>query len=502
MSIQGWPSFFRLSLVFVLLLSAQVYAQNKLSEKKGKRMPKNEILSQRFLKSFYGILKLGHPDSAATYLKSNDSLVLKSASLSKSKLNFDLAKAYESDKQFNKALSTYYVALGDQQKIRTKDQKLALGSILRLYSKSQTADSLSKYLKVALALNKTNATISPVFERIRIKSHFLMGQFDSVRLDIASYQKKNPNVPFPPYLSMIIALMHIKEGRYEEATSELEKIIAHTSSGQDSKIESELLKIDILTNKGKEKESYQLAKALYEAHKLNTSISDEAKGLVLYTYASQLFRNGKYKEALEINGEAIKLLKSFTLENNLYHGRALLLSAMIYNDLTDFGAAQLYLSNAQSVLAKSCGTEHTYSDEYVYSLGFVHYSMEKFQEAQKEVDKAIDLQKRIYGNHNIPLAQSFNLKGNIFEKSGKTAISRNYLDSSLFIYKTIVEDKEHPLYGKLFNDIGIVEQRKEVIPASISSYKESLRIFEKLYGKVHPDISIGFTNVASLYRDL
>ena len=79
-------------------------------------------------------------------------------------------------------------------------------------------------------------------------------------------------------------------------------------------------------------------KKAYEKSKNVPSISEVSQGLIQNAFAIQLYKIGKYKEALEANDSAIKLLKNNTLPNNYYHGKALLLSFDIYNDLTLFAA--------------------------------------------------------------------------------------------------------------------------------------------------------------------
>jgi CHAT domain-containing protein len=496
-------SFKFLFLLFCITYSANSLSAQNLVKKNNKKSNKSDFQLVKVKEKFYSILKKESPDSALHFLSLSDTLIKKLSTTVRNKIALDLGDAFEGNNNFDAALNQYYAVLKDA-KSKSKEETQALGSIIKIYSKAQVTDSLHKYLKVATVRFKTEREMPNVLKRLFIKAHFLKGYFDSVVNDLKVYKKYHQNEELPSHIRLNIALMLIKQGKYSEANAELINIVhnADLSHDLDTKVKSELLEIEILTSWGKEKEAFARSKTVYEKYKNDKFLSPEAKGIVYYNYANQLFRNGKYKEALEANEEAIKWLKGFTLENNHAHAKALLLSALIYNDLTDFGAAHLYLTKAQSIYEQSCGENNTYFDEFIYAHAHYLYSIEKYKEAKIEINKAQALQKRIYGNNNVSLAQSFNLEGNIYEKLGETESSKRYLDSSLTIYKLIVEDRDHPLYGKLYNDIGIVEQKKEVIPASIKSYTESLRIFEKLYGKVHPEVAVGYANVASLYMDI
>lgn len=485
---------------FIFLYAGQIsYSQkNKIITKKKNKV---DLLTIKTSSEFYALLKKHIPDSASKYLIKNDSIIKKIHASTKNQMINDLGKAYEKNHLFKAALNQYESVIKNKTKIETNEEKSTLLAVIKLYSNAQFSDSLYKYVciyKNNFPVNKQDIYIYyPYF----IQAHFLKGNFDSVFYYTATY-KKLFKVNYLPYsINVCCALALFKQGKYNEANIIVTNILNDQSSSSNMKVHSEVIQVEILSCLGKEKDAYLRTKHLYSTYLSDQNISEESKGLIKYIYANQLYKNGKFNEALTINEEAINNFRKFTLEKNILHARALLLSATIYNDLTDFGASKLFLSEANTMYDVVVGVGKTYYDELTYTKSYYLYSTEQYSEALTEIDQTLFYQKKLYGIYTVPTAQSYNLKGNIYTKSLKSEMSKKNLDTALFIYKTFVQDKDHPLFGKLYNDIGCVEQNKEEITESINSYLESLRIFEKVYGKIHPDISTGYTNVASLYRN-
>lgn len=119
-------------------------------------------------------------------------------------------------------------------------------------------------------------------------------------------------------------------------------------------------------------------------------------------------------------------------------------------------------------------------------------------------DLALGYLKRVkvlFENINsLDKATCLNDLGIVYLNNGNKDLARQYLEQSLAIRQTNLNDKEHHLIGDSFNNLGLIYQNDDPLQA-LMYFHRAEKIYEKNYGLAHIKTALVANNLAFSYAD-
>ncbi len=184
---------------------------------------------------------------------------------------------------------------------------------------------------------------------------------------------------------------------------------------------------------------------------------DEAR--LKITLATQLWRAGKYSDALPLAERALEIRQKETGAENFDVSQALTVIANIYSEMAEFEKSAIFYR------------------------------------------RAMEMREKIVGKNDITLTPILNNFGLLYKEKGDYATAE-----TLFLRTLAIREKEldanHLLIAGILNNLGIIYKEKGNIEKSAEFYGRALAIREKALGAESADVATTLNNIANLYTDV
>jgi tetratricopeptide (TPR) repeat protein len=165
-------------------------------------------------------------------------------------------------------------------------------------------------------------------------------------------------------------------------------------------------------------------------------------------------------------------------------------AAKAYHEARQLQAAQPENPHLQAILAKS-----------LYGLGIVLAWQGHYQEAERNLRSALDLQRRLYGKAHGDIARTLQNLAKVLDQAGNLNAAIPLMQSAVAMQRGLHGDTPHPDLAEEINDLGLLMQEKGDYGASEKLVLESIAMKRRLLGAKHPEIAMGLNNLAYVLQD-
>lgn len=239
-------------------------------------------------------------------------------------------------------------------------------------------------------------------------------------------------------------------------------------------------------------------------------------------------------------GEYISLRAELDETNIEYQLEA---GAFMVDYATDFDKASIYYERALKQSEQEYGRESAMTSFCLNHLGGLRLQESKFSEALALRTEALEIRKKLFGEHHTGVAACYNNLANIYYSMEKYDEGRVCADSAIIVY--LQNDDTNPsdladayttkggieiakgnldgalqfyelsvaitdsIYGEenthsatTINNIGIIKDYKNQRAEAVKCYKRALELYKKIYGERHPNVATVYSNLGTLYADM
>jgi len=236
------------------------------------------------------------------------------------------------------------------------------------------------------------------------------------------------------------------------------------------------------------KMSAEARRALGEARELNV------KGL-------QLFRMGKYADALKTLQQGTNLVKQSLGENHPEYATNLGNLGVMCQTLGDMDSAMVLFQRVIEIRKKSQGEAHPEYGTSLNNLAFVHRERGAYTRALPLLEQAVATYKKALGGEHTKYALGLNNLALLYQTLGKFDKALPMLEESTGIWKKALGD-DHPDYAQSLNNLAMLHQAMGAYSRCAKLLDESKRIVKKRLGETHPLYSAIIGNQSLLQQTM
>jgi tetratricopeptide (TPR) repeat protein len=230
-----------------------------------------------------------------------------------------------------------------------------------------------------------------------------------------------------------------------------------------------------------------------------TSLAEDDDPSVLNQRVTQLFEQGKYREAIPIAERAVEVSKRSRGLDDPETAEALNNLGVLFQKIGNYAKAEPLLQAALRIRQKALGPEHTLTANSLNNLGELYQEMHEYAKAEPLLQEALRIRQKVLGQEHADTAQSLNNLALLYWVMGEYAKAEP-LDQEALRIRQKVLGSEHPDTATSLNNLALVYQDMGEYAKAESLLQEALRIRQKVLGPEHPDTAQSLNNLAILYK--
>lgn len=166
-----------------------------------------------------------------------------------------------------------------------------------------------------------------------------------------------------------------------------------------------------------------------------------------------------------------------------------------------FAEALTLRKEALEIRKKVYGEHHTGVAACYNNLANIYYSIEKYNEGSICADSAIIIFLQNDDTNPSDLADAYTTKGGIEIAKGNLNGALQFFELSVAITDSIYgEDNTHS--ATTINNIGIIMDHMDQRDEAVKCYQRALDLYKKIYGEKHPNVATVYSNMGTLYADM
>lgn len=220
---------------------------------------------------------------------------------------------------------------------------------------------------------------------------------------------------------------------------------------------------------------------------------------VLSQHAMELFRAGRYGEALPLAEHYAEAIKARHGEDHPHFAIALNDLALVLQATNRLAEAEPMMRRALAIDEKEHGSEHLNVAVRLNNLALLLQAANRLAEAQPLLERSLAVRKKTLSADHPDVAQSLNNLAGLYQAQGRYAEAEPLLQSSLAMREQAL-GREHSDVGQSLNNLAELYRAQGRYAEAEPLYQRSLAINEKAFGPDHANVGISLNNFAELYR--
>ncbi len=220
---------------------------------------------------------------------------------------------------------------------------------------------------------------------------------------------------------------------------------------------------------------------------------DETRKLI--TKANQLWRSGKYSEALPPAERALAIREKELGTENFEVSQALFLLANIWSDYPDYEKSESFYLRAIAMRENSMGKDHISVSLPLNNLAVLYKDKGEYVKAETLLLRVLGIREKELGADHLLVASVLLNLGNVNREKGINTKAEAFYQRALAIREKALGKESLEVAVILNNLANIYEDFGKAEPI----YLRVLAIREKLLGPDHPEVGQILYNLAILY---
>ena len=225
----------------------------------------------------------------------------------------------------------------------------------------------------------------------------------------------------------------------------------------------------------------------------NTREGDIIKANVFDVHGLTLSMTCQYKSSILYHDEAVKI---YTERNNWKVTGSYNNLGNAYHGLGDYNKAKEYHEKALIINKEIFGDQHHNVASSYNNLANAFQRLGHYNEAKEYHQKALIIKKKIFGEEHAKVASSYNNLANAFQGLGHYNEAKEYHQKALIIKKKIF-GKEHADVASSYNNLGNDNRLLAQYHEAKEYHQIALVIQKKIFGEKHADVASSYNNLGN-----
>jgi tetratricopeptide (TPR) repeat protein len=211
----------------------------------------------------------------------------------------------------------------------------------------------------------------------------------------------------------------------------------------------------------------------------------------------------QYDKALAIHLKNVHHGENHADTSGTYHNLGI-----AWKHFGDFDKAHDYLQKALQVRQETAKLAATTSSTTSSStpdvaashtaLGQLFAEVGQFDEAMKQYDAALKIQKEVFGPNAAVTAIGYNNIGAVYYQQGNYADAlQNYQTGLDILCKA---DPSHADTASSWNNVGLTYFKMDQVDKALDHHQHALEILKKIYGGDHPNLATTIGSIGTIYK--
>jgi TPR repeat protein/Tfp pilus assembly protein PilF len=252
---------------------------------------------------------------------------------------------------------------------------------------------------------------------------------------------------------------------------------------------------------GKYKEAIPIAERVVEAVKRARGPEQPETAEALNNLAVLYLAMGEYAKAEPLDQEALRIFQKVLGPEHPDTATSLNTSASLYQDMGKYAKAEPLFQEALRIRQKVLGAEHPRTAASLNNLGELYKAMGEYAKAEPPLQEALRIFRKVLGPQNRETATSLNNLGELYKAMGEYAKAEPLNQEALRIYRKVL-GPEHPSTATNLENLAELYWAMGEYAKAEPLYQEALRICQKGLGPEHPQTARSFNNLALLYEGM
>jgi tetratricopeptide (TPR) repeat protein/CHAT domain-containing protein len=278
-------------------------------------------------------------------------------------------------------------------------------------------------------------------------------------------------------------------------------LAAGASQEDQAKLSSLQQRIDDLDRAGKYRDAVPVAE---EHLKLveSTIGADRPETAASCNKLSELYRkNGDYAKAKPICERGLTIREKVLGPDDPHTAESLNDLALIYFAMGDPKTAEPLCERALKIREKALGPEHPDTAESLNNLARLYLNMGNYAKAEPLFQSALKIREKALGPEHADTAESLDNLAELYWEMGNYAKAEPLYQRALNIDEKAL-GPEHPATATSLNDLALLYDDMGNYAKAEPLYQRALKIDEKALGPEHPGTATDLNNLADLYAKM
>ncbi|HEY2828019.1 MAG TPA: tetratricopeptide repeat protein [Pirellulales bacterium] len=221
----------------------------------------------------------------------------------------------------------------------------------------------------------------------------------------------------------------------------------------------------------------------------------------LLTQVSKLNDQRKYRDAIPLGIEALKLRESVLPADNPKIAAACSWLGLLYWNACDYGKAEPFYRQACTIYKEALGEKNPEYAGCLNSLGLLYKTMGDFAKAEPLYLQSLVIRKEVLGEKNPEYATSLNNLAVMYCTSGDYAKAEPLYQQALAIRKEVLGE-QHPDYASSLNNLATLYYSMGDYVKAEPFLRQALSIRKQVVGEKSPDYANSLNSLAELYQEM
>jgi CHAT domain-containing protein/Tfp pilus assembly protein PilF len=230
----------------------------------------------------------------------------------------------------------------------------------------------------------------------------------------------------------------------------------------------------------------------------NPSRADQARLSSLQQKIEELDHAGKYREAIPLAQDALKLVESAKGPEGLETGAACDKLGALYLENGDYAKAEPLYERALRISEKTLGREDGRTGTSLNNLAWLYYKIGNYSKAEPLYRRALAISEKLAGREHPDTAKILSNLALLYADTADYAKAEPLNKRALKIFEEKLGPEDRYTGVSLNNLAGLYSSMGDYAKAE-PLYRRALKISEKTFGLNHPETARSLQNLAALY---
>jgi tetratricopeptide (TPR) repeat protein len=230
-----------------------------------------------------------------------------------------------------------------------------------------------------------------------------------------------------------------------------------------------------------------------------TAAGPREEAAALQTKVEELFRAGKYADAVSLAQRALALRENALGPNHSDVATSLSWLAGVYQAQGRYAETEPLYQRSLAIQEKALGRDHPEVGTALNNLAGLYHNQGRYKEAEPLFQRSLAIREKALGRDHPYVAQSLNNLAELYRDEGRYADAEPLYKRSLAILEKAL-GRDHPDVAVALNNLALLYDSEARYADAEPLYQRSLAIREKALGRDHPNVATALNNLAELYR--